>query len=173
MPSRQIRWSVCTYIKRYRAYTSPSLETNSSLGTIILSIELIEHLFTMWTITRVNHHYIHFRQIITLSLTKSNTQSYLPCWIWTLHWPRGLPSMNTRRNVGNRKKHIQSLLTENRHLKEELLKNQDEVRSLQNGLNGIMNYCGRNASTNRKKMKWDQADHCNNNIIREFGKNKL
>ena len=58
-------------------------------------------------------------------------------------------------------------------MKEELLKNQDEVRSLQNGLNGIMNYCGRNASTNRKKMEWDQADHCNNNIIREFGKNKL
>ena len=58
------------------------------------------------------------------------------------------------------KKHIESLLLANRHLKDESLKYQDEVRSLQNGLNGNMNYCGRSASNNGKKMEWD-----NQNII--------
>jgi hypothetical protein len=58
-------------------------------------------------------------------------------------------------------------------LKEDLLKYQDEVRSLRNGLNGNMNYCGRNASNNQKKMEWDQLDHCNNKTIRDFCKNKL
>ncbi len=71
------------------------------------------------------------------------------------------------------KRHIQSLLSENQRLKEDLLKYQDEVRSLRKGLNGNMNYCGRNASNNRKKMEWDQSDHCNNKIIRDFCKNKL
>jgi hypothetical protein len=71
------------------------------------------------------------------------------------------------------KRHIQFLLSENQRLKEGLLKYQDEVRSLQNGLNGNMNYCGRNASNNWKKMEWDQSDHRNNKIIRDFCKNKL
>jgi hypothetical protein len=71
------------------------------------------------------------------------------------------------------KRHIQSLLSENQRLKEDLLKYQDEVRSLQNGLNGNTNYCGRNASNNQKKMEWDQSYHCNNKKIRDFCKNEL
>ena len=71
------------------------------------------------------------------------------------------------------KKHILSLLSDHQRLKEELLKYQDEVRGLQNGLNGNVNYHGRNASFNWKKMEWDQSDHCNNNIVKNFCKNKL
>jgi hypothetical protein len=58
-------------------------------------------------------------------------------------------------------------------LKEELLKYQVEMRSLRDRVNGNKKYCGRNASTKWKKIEWDQVDHCNNNIIRDFCKNKL
>ena len=71
------------------------------------------------------------------------------------------------------KKHVLSLLSDNQHLKEELLKYQGEVRSLQHGLKENMSYNGRNASNNRKKMKWDLWNHCNNDIVRDFCKNKL
>jgi len=62
--------------------------------------------------------------------------------------------------------------TENKSLKEELLKYQVEVRTLRRGFseNGI--YCGRNTTSWWKKRgEWDQTDLCNNNIIKSFCKN--
>jgi hypothetical protein len=65
-------------------------------------------------------------------------------------------------------------VTENKSLKEELLKYQVEVRTLRRGFseNGV--YCGRNTTSRwRKKGEWDQIDLCNNDIIKSFCKNKL
>ena len=63
---------------------------------------------------------------------------------------------------------------ENNSLKEELLKYQNEVRTLRRGFseNGV--YCGRNTTSRwRKKGEWDQTDLCNNDIVKSFCKNKL
>ena len=63
---------------------------------------------------------------------------------------------------------------ENKSLKDELVKYQNEVRTLRRGFseNGV--YCGRNTTSRwRKKGEWDQIDLCNNDIVKSFCKNKL
>ena len=72
------------------------------------------------------------------------------------------------------KENYTAKVTENKSLKEELLKYQVEVRTLRRGFseNGV--YCGRNTTSRwRKKGEWDQIDLCNNDIIKSFCKNKL
>ena len=72
------------------------------------------------------------------------------------------------------KENYTAKVTENKSLKEELLKYQVEVRTLRRGLseNGV-NY-GRNKTSRwRKKGEWDQIDLCDNNIVKSFCKNKL
>jgi hypothetical protein len=72
------------------------------------------------------------------------------------------------------KENYTAKVTENKSLKEELLKYQVEVRTLRRGFseNGI--YCGRNTTSRwRKKGEWDQIDLCNNNIVKSFCKTKL
>ena len=72
------------------------------------------------------------------------------------------------------KENYTAKVTENKSLKEELLKYQVEVRTLRRGFseNGVN--CGRNTTSQwRKKGEWDQIDLCNNDIIKSFCKNKL
>jgi len=66
------------------------------------------------------------------------------------------------------KENYTTKVTENKSLKEELLKYQVEVRTLRRGFseNGV--YCG-----GRKKGEWDQIGLCNNDIVKSFCKNKL
>ena len=72
------------------------------------------------------------------------------------------------------KENYTAKVTENKSLKEELLKYQVEVRTLRRGFseNGI--YCGRNTTSRwRKKGGWDQIDLCNNDIVKSLCKTKL
>ena len=72
------------------------------------------------------------------------------------------------------KENYASKVVENNVLKEELLKYQVEVRTLQRGFseNGV--YSGRNTTSRwRKKGEWDNTDLCNNDIVKSFCKNKL
>ncbi len=72
------------------------------------------------------------------------------------------------------KEALSSKVRVNNSLWEELLKYQNEVRTLRREFseNGI--YCGRNTTSRwRKKGKWDQTDLCNNDIVKSFCKNKL
>lgn len=94
--------------------------------------------------------------------------SIQPCLRQTLHRPPELLWTNKLKDVHAAK------VRENNSLKEELLKYQNEVRTLRRGFgeNGI--YCGRNTTSRwRKKGEWDQTDHMNNDIIKSFCKNKL
>ncbi len=67
------------------------------------------------------------------------------------------------------KENYTAKVTENKSLKEELLKYQVEVRTLRRGLSENNVYCGRNKTSRwRKKGEWDQIDLCNNNIVKLF-----
>ena len=67
-----------------------------------------------------------------------------------------------------------AMVSENRSLKEELQKYEDDLRTLRRGFSENAVYCGRNTTSRwRKKGEWDQTDLCNNDIIKSFCKNKL
>ena len=72
------------------------------------------------------------------------------------------------------KENYTAKVTENKILKEELLKYQVEVRTIRRVFSENGMYCGRNtASRWREKGEWDQIDLCNNNIVKSFCKTKL
>ena len=67
-----------------------------------------------------------------------------------------------------------AMVSENRSLKEELQKYEDDLRTLRRGFSENGDYCGRNTTSRwRKKGEWDQTDLCNNDIVKSFCKNKL
>ena len=67
-----------------------------------------------------------------------------------------------------------ALVTENRSLREQLQKYEDDLRTLRRGFSENAVYCGRNTTSRwRKKGEWDQTDLCNNDIVKSFCKNKL